>query len=160
MNTKKWMILSSKLSCILQTLSHLAKLPKWWSSVVNPYLYGAFDCMFSSCHVHVSEWIHTLSGCGFESRFSHLNFRYGVCFEQGVPWHSGKYRVWIHAETRTWHDENIQSCIIHLNFAKGNESWHFIANCTPKGGSNTVIQLSSWYTCTLRWHDWHLMLLK
>ena len=83
----------SKLSCILQTLSHLAKLPKWWSCVVNPYLYGAFDCMFSSCHVRVSEWIHTPSRCGFESRFSHLNFRYGACFEQGVPWHSGKGRV-------------------------------------------------------------------
>ena len=26
-----------------------------------------------------------LSGCGFESRCSHLNFRYGSCFEQGVP---------------------------------------------------------------------------
>ena len=25
------------------------------------------------------------------------------------PWHSGNYRVWIHSETRTWHDKNIQS---------------------------------------------------
>ena len=32
-----------------------------------------------------------------------------ACFEQGVPWHSGNYRVWIHSETRTWHDKNIQS---------------------------------------------------
>ena len=23
-------------------------------------------------------------------------------------WHSGNYRVWIHSETRTWHDKNIQ----------------------------------------------------
>ena len=30
-------------------------------------------------------------------------------FEQGVPWHSGNYRVRIHSETRTWHDKNIQS---------------------------------------------------
>ena len=30
------------------------------------------------------------------------------CFEQGVLWHSGNYRVWIHSETRTWHDDNIQ----------------------------------------------------
>ena len=28
------------------------------------------------------------SGCGFESRCCHLNVRYRVCFEQGVPWHS------------------------------------------------------------------------
>ena len=24
------------------------------------YLYGAFDCMFLSCHVRVSEWIYTI----------------------------------------------------------------------------------------------------
>ena len=28
-----------------------------------------------------------------ESRCSHLNFRYRAFFEQGVPLHSGKYRV-------------------------------------------------------------------
>ena len=32
----------------------------WLSCVVSTYLYGAFDCMFLSCHVRVSEWIHTL----------------------------------------------------------------------------------------------------
>ena len=42
-------------------------------------------------------------------RRSHLNFRFRTCFEQGVPWYSGSYRVWIHSETRTWHDKNIQS---------------------------------------------------
>ena len=49
------------------------------------------------------------SGCGFESRCSHLNFRYRACFEQGVTWHSGKYRVWIYSEKRTWYDKSIQS---------------------------------------------------
>ena len=43
-----------------RTLNHLAKLTKWLSSVVSTYLYGAFDCMVLSCHVRVSEWIHTL----------------------------------------------------------------------------------------------------
>ena len=37
----------------------------------------------------------------------HLNFRVRGCFEQGVPWHSGNYTVWIHSETRTWHGRNI-----------------------------------------------------
>ena len=151
-----------------RTLNHLAKLAKWLSCVVSTYLYGAFDCMFLSCHVRVSEWIHSeyhseyhsestlnitlnmtlkrvrdmirtysqmhrtdkysqhssiiwpvwlngwvfvyeLSGCRFESSWSHLNFRFRACFEKGVPWHSGNYRVWIHSETRTWHDKNIQS---------------------------------------------------
>ena len=43
---------------------------------------------------------------------SHLNFRFCAYFEQGVPWHSGKYRVWVHSETRTWHDKNIQTVCI------------------------------------------------
>ena len=48
------------------------------------------------------------SGCGFESSCSHLNYRYRACFEHGFPWHSGNYRVWIHSETLTWRDKNIQ----------------------------------------------------
>ena len=73
-----------------RTLNHLAKLVKWLSCVVSTYLYGAFDCMFLSCHVRALEWIHTLqtlfvynlylfayelSGCEFKSRCCHLNFR-------------------------------------------------------------------------------------
>ena len=27
--------------------------------VLSTYLYGAFDCMFLSCQVRLSEWIHT-----------------------------------------------------------------------------------------------------
>ena len=54
-------------------------------------------------------FVYELSGCGFESSWSHLNFRFLVCFQQGVLWHSGNYRVWILSEMRTWHDKNIQS---------------------------------------------------
>ena len=46
-------------------------------------------------------FIYELSGCGFESRCSPLILRYGACFEQGVPRHSGNCRVWIHSQTRT-----------------------------------------------------------
>ena len=42
--------------------------------------------------------IYEISGCGFESRSSHLNFRYCTCFEHGVPWHSGNYRVQVHSK--------------------------------------------------------------
>ena len=38
-----------------------------------------------------------------------LTFKFRACFGQGVPWHPRNYRVWIHSETRTWHDKNIQS---------------------------------------------------
>ena len=43
-----------------QTLNHLAKLSKWLSCVLSTYLYGAFNCVFLSCHVCVWELIHTL----------------------------------------------------------------------------------------------------
>ena len=42
-----------------RTFKHLVKLAKWFSCVLSTYLYGAFDCIYSSCHVRVSEWIHT-----------------------------------------------------------------------------------------------------
>ena len=67
-----------------RTLNHLAKLAKWLSCVMSTYLYGAFDCMFLSCHVRVWEWIHTCS---------HLTFRFRAYFEQGLSWHSGNYSV-------------------------------------------------------------------
>ena len=54
-------------------------------------------------------FVYELSAFGFESCCSHLNFRYGTFFEQGVPWHSGKYRVWMYSEMRLWHDNSIQS---------------------------------------------------
>ena len=54
-------------------------------------------------------FVYELRGCWFESRCSHLIIRYGAWFEQGVPWHSGNCRVWIHSQIRTWHDKNIQS---------------------------------------------------
>ena len=53
-------------------------------------------------------FVYELSGSGFESSCSHLKFRFHTCFEEGVPWYSRNYRVWIHSETRTWHDNNIE----------------------------------------------------
>ena len=54
-------------------------------------------------------FVYELSGSGFESSRSYLNFRFHACFKQGVPWRSGCYRVWIHSEPHTWHDKNKQS---------------------------------------------------
>ena len=50
-----------------------------------------------------------LSGSEFESSCSHFTFRFHASFEQGVPWHSGNYRLWIHSEALTWHNKNLQS---------------------------------------------------
>ena len=43
-----------------------------------------------------------------ESLYSHFIFRCRACIEQGVPWHSGNCRKWIHSEMRAWHNKNIQ----------------------------------------------------
>ena len=40
-----------------RTPNHLDELAKWLSWVVSTYLYGAFDCIFLSCHVRVWEWL-------------------------------------------------------------------------------------------------------
>ena len=53
-----------------------------------------------------------LSGWGFKFYCCHLNFRFRACFEKGHKGHlshSGNYSVQIHSETRTGHDNNIQS---------------------------------------------------
>ena len=38
-------------------------------------------------------FVYELIGCGCESRCSQLKLRYCACFEQGVPLHSGNYRM-------------------------------------------------------------------
>ena len=69
------------------------------------------------------DWvfIYELSDFGFESSSSHLNFRFRACSEQGVSWHSGNCRVWIHSEMRTWHDKNIQ--YLEINFCYNFRLW-------------------------------------
>ena len=56
-----------------------------------------------------------------------LNFRFRTCFEQGFSWHSGNYRMWIHSETYTWHDNNIHSVKISLSaFMCANAFLYFV----------------------------------
>ena len=99
------------------------QLANWLSYVVSTYLDGAFGyvCSYHVTYVFQSEFtlcvssllsVYELSGCGFESRCSHLNFRYRACFEQGIPWHLGNYRVWIPSEIHRRHNKNIQSIFL------------------------------------------------
>ena len=69
--------------------------------------------------VWLNGWVffYELSGCGFGSSCSQLNFIFRACFKQVFAWHSGNYRAWLHSETRTWHHKNIQSvCLWYGNF--------------------------------------------
>ena len=65
------------------------------------------DCNWTRTHNHLVRK-RTLNHLAKLASCSHLNFRFCACFEQGFLWHPGNYRVWIHSETRTWHDKNIQ----------------------------------------------------
>ena len=71
----------------------------------------------SSRPVWLNGWVfvYELSGSAFESSCSHLNFRFCACFEQGVPWHLGNYRKWIHSEMHMWHDKKYQQIIICMH---------------------------------------------
>ena len=94
-------------------------------------------------------FIYELSGCGFESSCSHLNFRFRTCFEQGVPWHSGKYKVWIHSETRTWHDKNIQ---FHQYFRKPDKDACVFTVAFPSIPKKTTNQFREFLRKMLPWN--------
>ena len=83
-------------------------------------LYNISNNRGSNFPVWLNGWVfvYELSGCGFESSCSHLNFRFCACFEQGVSWHSGNYRVWIHSQRRAWHDKNMQLLFVFLIYYK------------------------------------------
>ena len=68
--------------------------------------------------VWLSGWvfIYEQSGCGFESSWSHLNFRFGAFSEKELHWHSGNYRMLIHSETHTWHDKkHLVKCTLQIS---------------------------------------------
>ena len=53
---------------------------------------------FDLIKASLTKWLYVrLSGCGFKSRCTHLNFRCHVCSKQRVPWRSGNFRVEIHS---------------------------------------------------------------
>ena len=84
-----------------RTYSQMLRTDKYseHSSIIWP--------VWSNCWVFVYE----LSGSGLESSSSHFSFRFRACFEQGVPYIQTTIEcgLWIHSETCTWHDKNIQS---------------------------------------------------
>ena len=54
-----WTRIQKHLVC-KRTLNHLVKMNKWLSCVLSTYLYDPFDCMFLSCYIRISKWIHSL----------------------------------------------------------------------------------------------------
>ena len=105
-----WSIFPFQLIFIV--INHITSLKptyfKWLQLNPNPQQLSSWT------NTRPNGWVfvYILSSCGFESSFSHLNLRYRTCFVQGFPWHPGNYRLWIHSETGTWHDKNIQANVL------------------------------------------------
>ena len=76
------------------TLNVLSKLVKWLSCVVW--------CIWLCVIIMSYKFFRVNSR--FESCCCHLSFRHCVCFEQGVPWHSGNCRVQTCSHTCIRHD--------------------------------------------------------
>ena len=115
----------------LMPLSNCAVCSEKKSRFIKQWILS--DCNWTQTHNHLvrklkmlngSVFVYELTGCGFESSCSHLNFKFRACFEQGVPWHAGSYRVWIHSETRTWYDKNIQ--LINFKMNKSLTIFHWL----------------------------------
>ena len=96
------------------TLKCVRDMTRRYSQIDRADKYSEHSSIIRSVFPIGSAFVYELSGSGFESICSHLNFRFRTCFEQWVPWHSDNYRVWIHAETRTLHDKNIQTSSFSL----------------------------------------------
>ena len=124
-------------------LKHLAKLAKWLSCTVSTYLYGAFDCMFLSFHVRVSEWHHTLqlpecqgTPCSRQARY--LKFKWGKRDIWSLAWGEGFLGVNDLLRSSYWYRHNSKVILNPLN-----------ANSTK--GSNTLKQFVGWVCLTILW---------
>ena len=120
------------------TFRQLQRVDSFWNAYVIWQEHKAKCTVQISTHNTIIwlVWLNGLllvyeqSGCGFASSCSHLNFRFRACFEQGIPWHSDSYRMWIHSGTRTWYDKNIQSInyILSLFFDIFNFIFKYLSN--------------------------------
>ena len=111
--------------------------------------------------VWLNSWVlvYESNGSGFESSCSHLNLKFHACFEQGVPWHSGNYRVWIHSENAyvTWQsaigrhwvvcvksDFNFFCCCFAWIF-ETNQRYLFTPNPKPLTFERKLLQCSKFF---------------
>ena len=108
--------LKFQISCLFQERNSLTFILKCVRDMIITYSqmhradkYSHYSSIIWSVWPNGWVFVWELGGCGFESRYNHLNFRYAACLKQGVLWHSGKCGVWIYFETRTWNNNNIQS---------------------------------------------------
>ena len=91
------------------TLKRICDMTRTYSQMHRTDKYSEHSSFIWSVWLNGYVFVYELSGSEFKSSLSYLNFRFLACVEQGVPWHSGNYRVWIHSKICMWHDKHIQS---------------------------------------------------
>ena len=84
-----------------------------------------------------------VSGFLSECQGIQLNFRcgYDISFKQGVPWHSGNYRVKIHYKRRMWHVRTYSSSFLMQFKRLSFKSPTKIACCILDSGSRNKLNL-------------------
>ena len=81
-----------------------------------------------------------ISGCGFGSCCSHLNFRYHACYKQGVPRHSEKESFFFQIRKKS-----IGCSLEALNANKPLQILHFLSLYNTKASCKIV--MSCVYRC-------------
>ena len=80
---KKFLDIQEKIEC-RSTLKSVDEKIKIHNQMNPTDTYSQLTSITSSVWPNGSVLVYEISGFGFESRYSQLNFRYCACFEQGV----------------------------------------------------------------------------
>ena len=72
------------------TLKSLREMIRTYSQMHRTDKYSRHSSIVWSVWPNAWVFLYELRRPGFESGGSHLNFRYGACFQRGFPSHSGK----------------------------------------------------------------------
>ena len=97
------------------TLKRVPDMTRPYSQLHRANKYSQHSSKVWSVWLNSWVFLYKLSGCRFEFSCNHLNFIFVTCFVKIVPWHSGKYRKWIHSETFLWHEKNILKDTIQIS---------------------------------------------
>ena len=122
--------------CLILRVRFLISLATFYS--------GMCELEFRPVWLNGWVFVYELSGCRFESRCSHLNFRFRACFEQGVLEiqaiiECGFTLKHVHDMIRTYNQKNIP---LHINL-------HFFVDvCITKHLSVKIIWVSHAVRCS------------
>ena len=95
-------------------------------------------------------FVYKLCGCSFQSCWNHLNFRCHACFQQHVPWHSGKYRVCDMIRTyKEMHRTNKYSQLSSITWSFRPNGWVFVYKLKSCGFESSSSHLKFRYRACL-----------